>query len=105
MDEEIGLTDKGANEQETGRVNCQCETPGYVDVFDMTHSNSLVVATNKAEFVYILQWCKDAGLLPPYIGNYDDFPIALSVNGGGWTNYMDRAVYYIRFKDFVDVAT
>ncbi len=29
MNEEIGLTDEGANEQETGRVNCQRETPCY----------------------------------------------------------------------------
>jgi len=29
MDEEIGLTDEGENERETGRVNCQRETPGY----------------------------------------------------------------------------
>ncbi len=27
MNEEIGLTDEDANEQETGRVNCQRETP------------------------------------------------------------------------------
>jgi len=29
MNEEIGLTDENANEQETTRVNCQRETPGY----------------------------------------------------------------------------
>lgn len=61
----------------------------------------MIVAANKAEFAYILAWCAMNDIDPPWLGDREDFPIALSPNGRGWTDHMDRALYYVRFIDFV----
>ena len=74
----------------------------YTYFFDLDHPNTMVVATNQAEVSYIENWCEINKVLPPFMGKVEKFPIALSVNGGGWTNMMDRALYYVKFKDFIN---
>ena len=75
--------------------------PCYAISFDLKHPNTMVVATNKAELAYIEKWCDMHDILPPWMGDRDRLPIALSPNGGGWTDHMDRALYYVRFRDFI----
>ena len=74
----------------------------YTDKFDLQHGNTMIVATNKAELAYILAWCEMQDVSPPWLGDREDYPIALSPNGGGWTGDMDRAIYYVRFIDFIN---
>ena len=92
--------------------SCDCKTKvsdspefaGYAINADINHVNTMVVATNKAEFAYILAWCDIKDVQPPWLGERNDFPVALSVNGGGWTADMDRAVYYMKVDDFISQA-
>ncbi len=71
-------------------------------VLDLKNDNTLVVAKNKPEFLYIIAYCEENKVLPPIMGNATKFPIALSINGGGWTDSMDRALNYVKFEDFIE---
>ena len=46
--------------------------PDYIDKFDLGHPHTMVVATNEAEFAYILAWCQMEGVLPPWLGDRED---------------------------------
>ena len=93
--------------KERNFLKVSSETPCYVESEDieLAHRNTLIVATNTAEFAYIIEWCIINELPCPYMGKEPPFPIALSTSGGGWVDRMDRAVYYVRFVDFVARVT
>lgn len=93
--------------------HCDCKSPGtsnslqtpcYADDFDLGHPSTVVVAESEEELVYIQNWCEINNTPPPFMGRKKHFPCALSINGGGWTDNMDRALYYVRFVDFATVA-
>ena len=68
----------------------------------MKSKNTAIVATNSAEYSYLKQYCKKKKVFIPNLAdNYIDFPIALSLNGNGGTDSMDKALNYITFKDFI----
>jgi len=65
----------------------------------------MIVCLNKAELAYVAIWCEMNDIFPSFMGDSKLFPIAVSANGGGWTDSMDRALYYVRFKDFVSLVS
>ena len=91
-------------QQKTGEVFASSQTPCYADNFDLKHKNTMVVVFNQAELNYMCEWNEMHNILPPWLGKRDNYPIALSPNDGTWTDSMDRALYYIRFKDFVSLV-
>ena len=74
-------------------------------MIDIKKPHTMIVATNQAEFAYILSWCEMNDILPPWTGIREKFPIALNVNEGGWTDSMDRALDYVKFIDFIKEVT
>ena len=70
---------------------------------DMAHENTMVVCSNKAEHCYMTAWLKSRGIRSPLLAERDRYPIAFSVTDGTWTGLMDRALYYVRFKDFINL--
>jgi len=76
-------------------------TKNLNDTCDFSHPLSMVVVNNQAELAYMQKWFdlqkRDCG----WMGERDKFPIALSLNGGTWTDHMDRALYYVPFKKFI----
>lgn len=75
------------------------------DGFNLSHPNTMIVAVNQAEVAYLEKYCEALDFLPPWIGQRDAYPVALSPNGNGWTDRMDRALYYVRFKDFINLVS
>jgi hypothetical protein len=71
---------------------------------DIKNPNTMVVVTNKAELVYFERWCDINNIMLPWVGDSDHFPLALSPSGGGWTEHMDRALFYVRFRDFINIV-
>jgi hypothetical protein len=56
------------------------------------------------ELVVILNWCTLQGKsIAAYMRDVNEFPYCLSVSGDavGWTNDMDRALYYMPFGEFI----
>lgn len=75
-------------------------TPKYKS---LEHGSTVVVATNEHELAYIRSWCKQAGKGNPYLGDAESFPFCVSTAGeqAGWTDRMDRALYYKPFSEFL----
>ena len=71
----------------------------------LEHGSTVIVATNSYELAYIMAWCvKMRKSITPFVSGYDVFPFCISVSGQivGWTDRMDRALYYKPFMEFVD---
>ncbi|MCK5606921.1 hypothetical protein KAR91_33775 [Candidatus Pacearchaeota archaeon] len=97
-----GLNNAEATESQ--RPISSTELPGYVIDFDIKHPNTMIVVNNKAELLYLIGWCEMKEIMPPLLCDAGIYQIAGSPNGGGWTQHMDRALYYVRFIDFVNAT-
>ena len=72
------------------------------------HASTVVVATNIMELAYLLAWCDENNKdVAHFMREVTDFPYCLSLNGEivGWTNQMDRALYYKPFSEFLADTT
>jgi len=71
----------------------------------LEHGSTVIVATNAHELAYIESWCKENGKGAPWLGEREIFPFCVSVAGelAGWTDKMDRALYYMPFRDFMNI--
>jgi len=69
----------------------------------LEHGSTVIVANNAHELAYLISWCKEAGKGEPYLGDVEKFPFCVSVSGelAGWTDRMDRALYYKPFSEFL----
>ena len=61
----------------------------------------LVKVNNRAELAYMVAWCEDNGFLTPFMGEPENYPIAIGADGG-WTDHMDRAADYVSFCSFIE---
>jgi hypothetical protein len=68
---------------------------------DFSHPLAMVVINNPAELAYMQSWFEINGRDCGWSGPRETYPIALSINDGTWTDRMDRAIYYVPFKEFV----
>ena len=75
------------------------------DCYDIKHPTAMIVINNQAELNYICEWNEMHDVLPPWLGKRSEYPIAASPNDGGWTDHMDRALYYIPFVEFVKAVS
>ena len=72
---------------------------------ELGHGSTVITVNSRPELLYVLEWCK---LQNKKVGEFmyqvTDFPYNLSVHSEfvGWTNLMDRALYYISFREFLD---
>ena len=74
----------------------------------LEHGSTVVVIRSRPELCYILEWCELNGkLATEQMYSVDSFPICVSVHGDtvGWTDLMDRALYYKPFLEFVGDIT
>jgi hypothetical protein len=62
---------------------------------------TLVIITNQKELDTLCSWCDKKGILPPYLGSRDSYPIACSVEDGTWTHRMNKSAKYIAFDEFL----
>lgn len=69
---------------------------------DLSHPLAMVVVNNAEELVRMQAWFEMVERDCGWMGARETFPIALSLNGGTWTDHMDRAVYYVPFAEFVE---
>ena len=77
---------------------------GYPLLGDVYHGSTVIAVNNRSELLYVLEWCKLKGKsISDHILKQDKFPYCLSVRGDivGWTDLMDRALYYKSFSEFV----
>ena len=75
------------------------------DNIDFTKvQNSVIVCENKKQLNLVIQWCesqnKNVGV---FMKMREKFPYCLNVSTHvvGWTDSMDRALYYVSFLDFI----
>lgn len=61
---------------------------------------TVIVCKNKTELASMCEWVESQGLLPPWKGEREKFPICIGVTGG-WTDHMDRALTYVPFEEFI----
>lgn len=83
-------------------------TKAKPDYQTVNHGSSVVVATSGPELHCILKWCDEAGKhVSDFMRSVQSFPYCLSVSGDvvGWTDQMDRALYYMPFAEFVAETT
>ena len=72
---------------------------------ELGHGSTAITVNNRPELLYVLEWCK---LQNKKIGSFmydiEVFPYNLFVHSEvvGWTDLMDRALYYMPFREFLD---
>ena len=93
------------NEGKQDEKEAKGERSGEAPSYDINHPNTMIVINSQAELSYIIEWCEAKDILPPYLGERKDYPIAASANGEGWTNHMDRALYYMPFVEFIKAVS
>lgn len=73
------------------------ESTGRID-----HVNNVVVCENDQEFRYMISWCNENDKGLPFSGD-PTFPICIGTGQelAGWTQSMDRALYYMPFLEFI----
>lgn len=70
----------------------------------LDHGSTVVVTNTDSEMFYILKWCERQGKkVSGWMYDHNEFPFCISVSGGivGWTDRMDRALYYKPFSEFL----
>lgn len=71
----------------------------------LDHGSTVVVCNNLSEFRYMVAWCEDNGKLPPLLCDPKKYPFCVATKDGGWTDRMDRSLYYMSFLEFISTAT
>ena len=74
----------------------------------LEHGSTVVVTNNESELFSVLDWCEmKQKLTASYMHNVINFPMCFAVDGDvvGWTNQMDRALYYKPFAEFLSDIT
>ena len=71
--------------------------------------STVVVATNRSELMYLLEWAEEKSMsISDYMWSRYKFPYCLSFSDKivGWTDQMDRNLYYKSFDEFLkDIKT
>jgi len=78
------------------------------DYKSLEHGSTVIVVKTRPELCYVLEWCELNGKhTSKFMYSVDSFPICLSVDGDmvGWTDRMDRALYYKPFLEFIGDIT
>jgi hypothetical protein len=68
------------------------------------HPSSVVKIEHAGELAYLLAWCDFKKInVAGWQRDINNFPIALSLNqvNLGWTDKLDRALYYVSFNDYL----
>ena len=71
----------------------------------LEHNSTVVACRNDSEMFYVLKWCERMGKkVSRWMYDRNEFPFCVSVNGDivGWTDQMDRALYYKPFEEYVN---
>ncbi len=74
------------------------------DRISLEHGSTVVVVNNKVELNKVLNWCKEKDkIIIDWFNKVEKFPLCISVASDivGWTDKMDRALYYKPFEDFL----
>ena len=72
---------------------------------ELGHGSTAITVNSRPELLYVLEWCKlQNKKTSDSMYNIDDFPYNLFVDSKvvGWTDLMDRALYYMPFHEFLD---
>lgn len=78
------------------------DVPNYEDIEHVEHPYAMIVVKDLHEFKVVSDWAEKEFNRRPYIGEPEKFPMGISPNEhSGWSDQMDRALYYISFVDFV----
>jgi hypothetical protein len=88
------------------KENSSASIAGLAVYKTLGHGSTVIVITDGAEFAYIQKWCESQG--KRLLFNPKSFPICVSVADElvGWTDHMDRALYYKSFDEFLcDIKT
>lgn len=67
------------------------------------HGSTVVVCSGLPEFRYLSAWCEVYGKLNlSLMKDPEAYPFCVATKDGGWTDRMDRALYYKSFSEFLD---
>ena len=80
------------------------QSGGMPEYKSLEHGSTVIVAENDSELFYILKWCERIGKdVGGWMYNNDGYPFCISVHGKivGWTDKLDRALYYKPFSEFL----
>jgi hypothetical protein len=72
---------------------------------ELGHGSTVITVNNRPELLYVLEWCKlQNKKIGAFMHDIEVFPYNLSVHSEvvGWTDLMDRALYYMPFREFLD---
>lgn len=72
---------------------------------EIDHGSTVITVNNRPELLYVLEWCIAKNKkISDFMYKVDSFPFNLSVYAEivGWTDLMDRALYYMPFREFLD---
>lgn len=72
---------------------------------EIDHGSTVITVNNRPELLYVLEWCKSQHkIVGGFLYGVDEFPFHLSVYSKvvGWVDEMDRALYYMPFREFLD---
>lgn len=71
----------------------------------LEHGSTVIVCNDSSELFYVLKWCERVGKdVSGWMYDRSEFPFCISVHGQivGWTDLMDRALYYKSFEEYVN---
>lgn len=72
----------------------------------LEHGSTVVVCTDDSELFYVLKWAEREGKdFRHVVYCIEKFPFCIATAGDrlGWTDLMDRALYYMPFSEFIHV--
>lgn len=70
---------------------------------NLEHGSTVIVLNTETERTIVLNWAESKGKIVSTSIKKIKLPLCVSVDGKivGWTNEMDRALYYMSFEEFM----
>jgi len=73
----------------------------------LNHGSTVIVTKSFEQLKTVVDWAFNKGkIIPGYISRNNSFPFCISVDGDciGYTEQMDRALYYMPYDEFLKKA-